>query len=48
VHSQTEEKYFQEIGNSNPKSLQEGNLSSVCEGRGETGETEAPKSPLDT
>ena len=46
VHSQTEEQDFQEIENSSPKSLQEGNLSNLCEGRGETGETEEPKSPL--
>lgn len=26
--------------------MQEGNLSNLCEGRGETGETEEPKSPL--
>jgi len=26
--------------------LQEGNLSNLCEGRGETGETEEPESPL--
>ena len=37
VHSQTEEQDFQEIENSSPKSLQEGNLSNPCEGRGETG-----------
>jgi len=36
VHSQTEEKYFQEIENSSPKSLQEGNLSNLCKGGGET------------
>ena len=46
VHSQTEEKDFQEIENSSPKSLQEGNLSNLCEGRAETGETKEPKSPL--
>jgi len=46
VHSQTEEKDFQEIENSSPKSLQEGNLSNLCEGRGEIGETEEPRSPL--
>ena len=47
VHSQTEEQDFQEIENSSPKSLQEGNLSNLCEGRGETGETEEPRSPLE-
>jgi len=46
VHSQTEEQYFQEIENSSPKSLQEGNLSNLYEGRGETRETEEPRSPL--
>ena len=46
VHSQTEEQYFQEIEKSNPKSLQEGNLSNLCEGRGETEETEEPRYPL--
>lgn len=46
MHSQTEEQDFQEIENSSPKSLQEGNLSNLCEGRGETGETEEPRSPL--
>ena len=46
MHSQTEEKYFQEIENSSRKSLQEGNLSNLCEGRGETGEIEEPRSPL--
>jgi len=47
VHSQTEEQDFQEIENSSPKSLQEGNLSSyLSEGRGETRETEEPRSPL--
>jgi len=46
VHSQTEEQDFQEIENSSPKSLQEGNLNNLCEGRGETGETEEPRSPL--
>ena len=42
VHSQTEEQDFQEIENSSPKSLQEGNLSNLCEGRVETRETEEP------
>jgi len=46
VHSQIEEQDFQEIENSSPKSLQEWNLSNLCEGRGETGETEEPGSPL--
>ena len=46
VHSQTEEQDFQEIENSSPKSLQEGNLSNLCEGRGETGETKEPRFPL--
>ena len=46
MHSQTEEQDFQEIENSSPKSLQEGNLSNLCEGRGETEETEEPRSPL--
>ena len=46
MHSQTKEKYFQEIENFSPKSLQEGNLSNLCERRGETGEAEEPKSPL--
>jgi len=48
VHSQTEEQDFQEIENSTPELLQEGNLSNLCEGGGETGETEEPKSPLET
>jgi len=46
AHNQTREKDFQEIDNSSPKSLQEGNLSNICEGRGETGEIEEPRSPL--
>ena len=46
MHSQTKEQYFQEIENSSPKSLQEGNLRNICEGGGETGETEEPRSPL--
>ena len=46
MHSQTEEQDFQEIENSSPKSLQEGNLSNLCEGREEIGETEEPRSPL--
>jgi len=32
VHSQAEEQDFQEIENSRPKSLQEGNLSNLCKG----------------
>ena len=39
VRSQIEEKDCQEIENSSPKSLQEGNLSNLYEGRGEIGET---------
>jgi len=46
VHSQTEEQDFQEIENSTPELLQEGSFSNLCEGEGETGETEEPKSPL--
>ena len=46
MHSQTEEQDFQEIENSSLKSLQEGNLSNICERRGETGEAEEPTSPL--
>ena len=46
MHSQTEEQDFQETENSSPKSLQEGNLSNLYEGRGETGEIEEPRSPL--
>ena len=37
VHIQTEEQDFQEIENYSLKSLQEGNLSNLYEGRGETG-----------
>ena len=48
VHSQTEEQDFQEIENSTPELLQEGNFSNICEGGGETGETEEPRSPLGT
>ena len=46
VHSQIEEQDFQEIENSSPKSLPEGNLSNLREGRGEVLETEEPRSPL--
>jgi len=46
VHNQTEEQDFQEIENSSPKPLQEGNLNNLYEGRGETWETEEPRSPL--
>lgn len=46
VHSQTEEKDFQEIENYSPKSLPGGNFSNLCKGRGETGETEEPRSTL--
>ena len=47
VHNKTEdtEQDFQEIENSHPIYLQEGNSSNLCEG-GETGETEEPRSPL--
>ena len=48
VHSQTKEQDFQEIENSTPELLQEGNLSNLCEGEGETGETEEPRSPIGT
>ena len=48
VHSQTEEQDFQEIENSTPKLLQEGNFNNFCEGEGETGEIEEPKSPIGT
>ena len=48
MHSQTEEQEFQEIENSTPKLLQEGNFSNFCEVEGETGETEEPKSPIGT
>ena len=49
VHSQTEgiEKDSQEIENSRPIYLQEGNSSNLCEGGGETGEVEEPRSPLE-
>jgi len=46
VHSQTEKQDFQEIENYSPKSLQEGNLNNLCEGRGKTREIEEPNSPL--
>ena len=46
VHSQTKKQDFQEIENSSPKSLQEGNLSNLCEGRGEIGEYKEPRPPL--
>ena len=46
MHSQTEEQDFQEIENSTLELLQEGNFSNLCEGGGETGETEEPRSPL--
>jgi hypothetical protein len=42
----TEEQDFQEIENSTPELLQEGNLSNLCEGEGETGEIEEPRSPI--
>ena len=48
MHVQTEEKDFQEIENSTPELLQEGNFSNFCEGEGETGENEEPKSPIGT
>jgi len=48
VHSQTEEQDFQEIENSTPEPLQEGNFSNLCEGEGETGETEESRSPIET
>ena len=49
MHSQTKEteKYSQEIKNSRPISLQEGNSSNLREGGGETGEVEEPISPLE-
>ena len=49
VHSQTEEteQDSQEIENSRPISLQEGNSSNLHEGGGETGEIEEPRSPLE-
>ena len=43
MHSQTDEQNFQEIENSIPERLQEGNFSNLCEGEGETGEE--PRSP---
>jgi len=46
VHNQTKEQDFQEIENSIPKSLQDGNLSNLYKGRGEIGEIEEPRSPL--
>ena len=46
MHSQTNEQDFQEIENSIPELLQEGNFSNLCEGEGETGETEELRSPL--
>ena len=45
VHSQTDEQDFQEIENPVSERMQEGNLSNLCEGEGETGEIEEPKSP---
>jgi len=48
VHSQTEEQDFQEIENSTPELLHEGNLSNLCEGGGETGEIREPGSPIET
>ena len=46
MHSQTKEQDFQEIENSSPKSLQEGNFRNLYEGRGEIREIEEPRSPL--
>ena len=46
VHSQIEEQYFQEIENSSTNLLQEGNLSNLFKGGGETVETEEPRSPI--
>jgi len=46
VHIQIEEQDFQEIENSTLELLQEGNFSNLCEGGGETGETEEPRSPF--
>lgn len=46
MHSQTKEQDFQEVENSSPEPLREGNLSNLCEGRGETREIEEPRSPL--
>jgi len=48
VHSQTEEQDFQEIENSTPELLQEGNFNNLCEGEGETRETEEPRHPIET
>ena len=48
MHSQIEEQDFQEVENSTPELLQEGNSSNFCEGEGETGETKEPKSPIET
>jgi len=48
VHSQNEEQEFQEIENSTPELLQEGNFINLCEGEGETGETEEPRSLIGT
>ena len=49
MHSQIEEteQDSQEIGNSHPIYLQEGNSSNLHEGGGETGEIEKPRSPLE-
>ena len=49
MHSKTEEteKDFQEIENSGPISLQEGNSSNLREGGGEIGQIEEPRSPLE-
>ena len=47
VHSKIEKKDSQEIENSHPISLQEGNSSNICEGDGETWEIEEPISPLE-
>lgn len=45
MHSQTDEEDLQEIENSIPELLQEGNSSNLCEGEGETRETEELRSP---
>ena len=45
MHSQTDEQDFQEIENSIPERLHEGNLRNLCEGEGKTGEAEEPRSP---
>ena len=47
VHSQTEEQDFQEFDNSTPGPVHEGNFSNLCEGEGETGEIEEPRSPIE-